>query len=191
MVRLTARARHLLVAVAVALAAAVVVPVGAPATPAHAKGQGTTPFGDISFWAEQMRACGLSGPQLAAMMLAPVYPETGAPGEQAPSPMTLSRWDDQARLYAFGDRGTPYRNAFWNPGVGMWQFDSAGSWNLNAATSISTWTSAAQAAHRCPSHRARPPCAATDTRCTRFVTVSPKGFAWRSSCWPGPSPSNS
>jgi hypothetical protein len=145
-VRLTARARHLLVAVAVALAAAVVVPVGAPATPAHAKGQGTTPFGDISFWAEQMRACGLSGPQLAAMMLAPVYPETGAPGEQAPSPMTLSRWDDQARLYAFGDRGTPYRNAFWNPGVGMWQFDSAGSWNLNAATSISTWTSAAQAA---------------------------------------------
>jgi hypothetical protein len=140
------RGRRLLVALLVALLAGTLVPVGAPAAPADARGQGTTPLGDIGFWAEQMKACGLTGPQLAAMMLAPTYPETGAPGTLAPSPMTLSRWDDQSGLYAFGNRATPYRNAFWHPGVGMWQFDSAGSWNLNAATAISTWTSAAQAA---------------------------------------------
>ncbi len=144
---MTGRVRRLLVAGALAvLAVGGVLPVGAPASPAGAKGQGAAPFGDVTFWAEQMKACGLTGPQLAALMLAPVYPETGAPGEQAPSPMTLSRWDAQSGLYAFGNTATPYRSAFWHPGVGMWQFDSAGGWNLNAATAVSTWTSAAQAA---------------------------------------------
>jgi len=46
--------------------------------------------------------------------------------------MTLSRWDtvdvnsDNENLYAFSDSDTDYRRAFWHPGVGMWQLDSAG-----------------------------------------------------------------
>lgn len=69
---------------------------------------------------------GLSQAQLAAAMLAPSWPETGAPDNLAPSPMTMSRWDDSPRLWAFGDPGTAFRRAFWHPGVGLWQFDSAG-----------------------------------------------------------------
>ncbi|MCX7621241.1 MAG: hypothetical protein N2037_10410, partial [Acidimicrobiales bacterium] len=66
-------------------------------------------------------------------------------GSNAPSPMTLSRWDTQSALYAFGTKGLADK-AFFHPGIGMWQFDSAGFWNLTAATAISSWTSAAQAA---------------------------------------------
>ncbi|OWY59389.1 hypothetical protein B7486_74830, partial [cyanobacterium TDX16] len=47
-----------------------------------------------------------------------------------------------AALYAFSNPSTSYRRAFWHPGVGMWQFDSAGggsSWGLaTAAQHIST-----------------------------------------------------
>lgn len=114
--------------------------------PADARGVGQTPLDDILFWADQKKACGLSRDQLAAMMLAPSYPETGASGTTAPSPMTLSRWDTQSALYAFGDKATPWQKAFFHPGVGMWQFDSAGGWNMTAANAISTWSSAQQAA---------------------------------------------
>jgi hypothetical protein len=107
---------------------------------------GRTPLDDILHWADQRKACGLTRDQLAALMIAPTYPETGASGTQAPSPMTLSRYDTQRSLWAFGDTATPWTKAFWYPGVGMWQFDSAGRWDLTAATAISTWTSAAQAA---------------------------------------------
>jgi hypothetical protein len=116
------------------------------AAPAEARGMGQRPLDDILYWADQSKACGLTRDQLAAMMIAPTYPETGASGEQAPSPMTLSRWDTQSSLWAFGNKSTPYQRAFWHPGVGMWQFDSAGGWNLTAATAISTGTSAQQAA---------------------------------------------
>jgi len=117
-----------------------------PEPAAAAKAQGSTPLADILYWAGQKAACGLTRDQLAAMMLAPIYPETGAPDGKAPSPMTLSRWDNQSTLYAFADAATPYRRAFWHPGVGMWQFDSAGGWNLTAATAISSYTAAQQAA---------------------------------------------
>jgi hypothetical protein len=93
-------------------------------------------------------ACGLTADRLAAMMLAPVFHETGAvntPGT-APSPMTLSRWDNQDGLYAFGSKSTAYPRAFWHPGVGMWQFDSAGGWNLTAAGAIDTRSSGSTAA---------------------------------------------
>jgi len=79
------------------------------------------------------------------MVLAPTYPETGASGSLAPSPMTLSRYDTAPGLYAFGDPSTPYHNAFWNPGVGAWQFDSAGGWDLTTAQEISTDSAASQA----------------------------------------------
>ena len=80
--------------------------------------------------------CGLDRYALAAMMMAPSFSESGAPVNQAPSPMTLSRWDTQPALWAFGDPGTAYQQAFWHPGIGLWQFDSAGFWDLTAADAI-------------------------------------------------------
>ena len=147
------RARVLGAAAVVAVVVLGVLPAGLPpavgaSTPASAQTRtmGRTPLDDILYWADQRKACGLSRDQLAALMIAPTYPETGASGTQAPSPMTLSRYDTQRNLWAFGDTATPWTKAFWYPGVGMWQFDSAGRWDLTAATAISTWTSAAQAA---------------------------------------------
>ena len=59
--------------------------------------------------------------------------------ETAPSPMTLSRWDEWSGrwsgsnnlnanygLYAFRDPNTPYKRAYWTPGVGIFQYDVAG-----------------------------------------------------------------
>jgi hypothetical protein len=138
------------VVVAAVVANVGMLPVDWPLTPdpepAAARGVGATPLDDILFWADQKKACGLSRDRLAAMMLAPTYPETGASGTAAPSPMTLSRWDTQSRLYAFDNRTTPWQKAFWHPGVGMWQFDSAGFWDLTGAGAISTFSSAQQAA---------------------------------------------
>ena len=107
---------------------------------------GTQPLVDVNYWAGQKADCGLTGPQLATIMLAPTYPETGASGTSAPSPMTLSRYDTQAGLYAFGNTATAYQNAFWHPGVGAFAFDSAGGWNLSTAQAIDTNTAAQQAA---------------------------------------------
>jgi hypothetical protein len=92
--------------------------------------------------------CGLGADRLAAMMVAPVFHETGAVNSRttSPSPMTLGRWDNQAGLYAFGNPATTLRRAFWHPGIGMWQFDSAGFWNMTAADKISSRSSADQAA---------------------------------------------
>jgi hypothetical protein len=132
--------------VVLALVLAVATAVGIAPHVAQARGMGNQPLDDIRFWAGQRKACGLGTDQLAAMMLTVVYPEAGAPGEQSPSPMTLSRYDTQSGLYAFGDKNTPWKRAFWHPGIGLWAFDSAGGWNLTAAGAISTWTSAEQAA---------------------------------------------
>ena len=99
-------------------------PAVAPA--AEAKTWGSDPLDEVYAAASAVDRCGLSKDAFVAAMLAPSWPETGAPDTLAPSPMTLSRWDNQSALYAFGDAGTPYRRAFWHPGVGLWQFDSAG-----------------------------------------------------------------
>jgi hypothetical protein len=40
--------------------------------------------------------------------------------------MTLSRYDTASGLYFEGNPNTAYQRAFFHPGVGMWQFDSAG-----------------------------------------------------------------
>lgn len=107
---------------------------------------GDDPLDAVLHWAAEERRCGLTTNKLAALMLAPTYPETGSPSGQAPSPMTLSRWDNQAGLHSFGTvAGQP--RAFWHPGVGMWQFDSAGlGAPLTAAQSIDTYVVAAQTA---------------------------------------------
>jgi hypothetical protein len=108
---------------------------------------GQQPLADVMAAASAQTKCGgLSTNALAAMMLAPTYPETGASGSLSPSPMTLSRYDTASGLYAFGNPSTAYHNDFWNPGVGAWQFDSAGGWNLSTAQEISTDTAAGQVA---------------------------------------------
>jgi hypothetical protein len=93
---------------------------------ASARTWGDDPLDEVFAAADSVDRCGLNRNQFVAAMLAPSWPETGASGDLSPSPMTLSRWDAQSALFAFGDSNTPYRRAFWHPGVGLWQFDSAG-----------------------------------------------------------------
>lgn len=126
----------------VLLAGTLLVTVGM-ARPASAQQYGQGPLDAVRAAAAANASCGLTADQLAAIMMTPTYPETGG---TVPSPMTLSRYDDNAALYAFGTRSTPYIRAFWSPGVGMWQFDSAGGWNLTAASAIDAVSSAQQAA---------------------------------------------
>ncbi|MEZ5134383.1 MAG: FxLYD domain-containing protein [Acidimicrobiales bacterium] len=119
--------------------------VGASGAGAASRTFGSSPRDDVLYWAERKRCGDLSRDALAAMMLTPTFTETGATGANAPGPMTLSRWDTQAALYAFGTKGLADK-AFFHPGIGMWQFDSAGFWPLTAATAINSYTSAEQAA---------------------------------------------
>lgn len=135
-----------LVFAAVGVAAGVGVSTAVPAA-AATRAYGSQPIDDVLYWARQNARCGLNPNKLAAMMVVPTLTESGAytTPNQAPSPMTLSRWDTQSALWAFGNKSTPYQRAFWHPGVGMWQFDSAGGWNFTAAGAISSWTSAKQA----------------------------------------------
>ena len=62
--------------------------------------------------------------------------------------MTLSRWDNvsvrssNSSLFAFGQTAGTYVNAFFSPGIGLWQFDSAGRWDLTAADAIDSVTAA-------------------------------------------------
>lgn len=101
---------------------------------------GSEPYADTLAAAQEQARCGLSQLQLAALMVAPSYPETGASWPSAPSPMTLSRWDNQDALYSFSSRATSFPRAFWHPGVGVWAFDSAGGWDLTGAEAMDTAT---------------------------------------------------
>ena len=93
--------------------------------------------------------CGLSSLELAVMMMVPTYFEAGGP---TPSPMALSRWDNlsvsstNANLFAFGQTTGAYVNAFFSPGIGLWQFDSAGGWDLTASDAIDAGTASNAAA---------------------------------------------
>ncbi len=113
---------------------------------AAARTTGDEPLDEILDAATANARCGLTRDRLAAIVLAPTFPETGAPVSRAPSPMTLSRWDNQSALYAFGDASTPYEEAFWHPGIGQWQFDEAGGWAMTAAERIDSRASALRAA---------------------------------------------
>ncbi len=87
------------------------------------------------------RSCALSNDALAALVMAPIFKEVSMAEtpQTAPSPMTLSRWDEWSGqrsgsnnldanygLYAFRDPNTPYKRAYWTPGVGIFQYDVAG-----------------------------------------------------------------
>jgi hypothetical protein len=91
------------------------------------------------------RSCTIGPLTLTALVLAPVFKESSAAttASTAPSPMTLSRYDEWSGiyptttatdtnrnanygLYAFRNPSTPYQRAYWHPGIGIWQYDSAG-----------------------------------------------------------------
>ncbi|GHD25480.1 hypothetical protein GCM10007147_22870 [Nocardiopsis kunsanensis] len=84
-------------------------------------------------------SCGISAKEATAMALAPVWPEIVTGTQATPSPMTLSRFDNQAGLYDPAGRD----GLFFNPGVGLWQMDSAGLGTDNTAGEAidSAWVS--------------------------------------------------
>lgn len=100
------------------------------------------PPGPLTFGAEALSAvedaaadaagsasCGISAEEATALSVAPIWPEI-VTGEMAtPSPMTLSRFDNQEGLYDPAGRD----GLFFNPGVGLWQMDSAGFGSNNTA----------------------------------------------------------
>ncbi|CAB4323123.1 MAG: hypothetical protein F2520_04335 [Actinobacteria bacterium] len=118
-----------------------------PSTSGRVQGEG--PLTSIWNASKEKAACGLTATQLSAMLIVPTSFESGT---KSPSPMTLSRWDNvnvwslNKNLFPFAATDGPYTGAFYSPGIGLWQFDSAGGWNLTAASAIDTDTSAMQAA---------------------------------------------
>jgi hypothetical protein len=87
------------------------------------------------------RSCALSDDGLTALVMAPIFKEVSMAEtpDAAPSPMTLSRYDEWSGrwsgsnnlnanfgLYAFRDPNTPFRRAYWTPGIGIFQYDVAG-----------------------------------------------------------------
>lgn len=87
------------------------------------------------------RGCPITDDGLTALVLAPVFKESSAAttASTAPAPMTLSRYDEWTGtyststnadanygLYAFRNPYTSYSKAYWHPGIGIWQYDSAG-----------------------------------------------------------------
>lgn len=79
--------------------------------------------------------CSVTRKAATAMVLAMTWPEV-APSGAAPSPMTLSRWDNQPTL---GDPRGRAPGLWFHPGIGMWQLDSAGlGTGLTAAEAMDT-----------------------------------------------------
>lgn len=111
--------------------------------PASAHHFGDTPKQDVIDQATSASRCtGLSASKLASMVLAPTWRETGS-GTQAPSPMTLGRWDMDSDLKSYAN--TP--RDFWHAGLGAWQLDAAGvGANMAAFQAVNTWTAAGKVA---------------------------------------------
>lgn len=91
--------------------------------------------------AQAARPCTISNDGVVALMVAPIFKESSAAtsASTSPSPMTLSRADEwngvradtsnrnaNYGLYENRDPYTPYQRAYWHPGIGIWQYDSAG-----------------------------------------------------------------
>ncbi|QUH04655.1 hypothetical protein HUO13_31260 [Saccharopolyspora erythraea] len=89
--------------------------------------------------AVEQAECQVSAEAATNLTLATTWPEVAGSGEP-PSPMTLSRYDDQASL---ADPEQRADGLFFNPGVGIWQLDSAGlGAKETAATAIDSVTAA-------------------------------------------------
>lgn len=117
---LKAGPRLLAFATAVAIMGNLVVVSGA-----SARDFGSAPLTTIKNEAGITRCTGLTKNELAAMMLAPTWDETGAGSSGAPSPMAMSRYDLDQDLYSFNTTATEVR-VYWHPGIGLWQLDDAG-----------------------------------------------------------------
>ncbi|MGH9112108.1 MAG: hypothetical protein ACRDZN_07420 [Acidimicrobiales bacterium] len=137
----------LVTAPATASPAAPTAPTAAAASAAPAAGV-TRYFGKGAFEGirravgETPRRCAITDNDLTAMVMAPVFKEVSMAEtpDAVPSPMTLSRYDEWTGvrsgssnlnanygLYAFWDPyGTPYKRAYWAPGIGVFQYDPAG-----------------------------------------------------------------
>ncbi|WP_152362038.1 hypothetical protein [Microlunatus speluncae] len=86
---------------------------------------GTEPLAAVRAAAEAAvpeAACEISVDAAVALSIAMTWPET-SPSGQAPSPMTLSRYDTQPTL---ADPEGRAEGLWFHPGIGMWQMDSAG-----------------------------------------------------------------
>jgi hypothetical protein len=131
-----------------ALAVAVLLLAGTSPSAVAAHSFGDDPLDDVLYHATNATRCaGLPAGQLAAMMLAPTWPETGA-GASAPSPMTLGRADIDPDLWSFGagTASSSTKRAFWHAGIGLWQLDDSGmaaSATAYAGFRISSWTASA------------------------------------------------
>ncbi|WP_406688924.1 hypothetical protein REH65_22055 [Saccharopolyspora sp. ID03-671] len=89
--------------------------------------------------------CSISTTAATYLTLSTTWPEV-SPSGASPSPMTLSRYDDQASL---ADPEQRAEGLFFNPGVGIWQLDSAGlGAKETAATAIDSSSAAAAMAPR-------------------------------------------
>lgn len=113
-----------------------------PAAAATPRYFGSGPWSAIATVASRATKCtGLTAAELRAMMVSPIFKESagGTTASSAPAPMTLSRYDEWTGvrsgntnananygLYAFRDPSTVYKRAYWHPGVGIWQYDTAG-----------------------------------------------------------------
>lgn len=86
---------------------------------------GAEPWADVSAAAADAAAnasCSIDEKYATALSVAMIWPEVSPSGE-APSPMTLSRYDTQPTL---GDPQGRANGLWFHPGIGMWQLDSAG-----------------------------------------------------------------
>lgn len=104
---------------------------------------GTEPYEAVQAAATEAvgsAGCSVSAEAAANLALAPTWPEVSPSGE-APSPMTMSRYDDQTSL---ADPEGRAEGLFFNPGVGIWQLDSAGLGGEETAATAIDSASAAQ-----------------------------------------------
>ncbi|MFC7340939.1 hypothetical protein [Saccharopolyspora griseoalba] len=107
---------------------------------------GTAPYAQVraaATAAAGSAACEVSPAEATDLTLSPTWPEV-APSGNAPSPMTLSRYDDQPSL---SDPKQRSEALYFNPGVGAWQLDSAGlGADITAAEAIDVSAAADQVA---------------------------------------------
>lgn len=117
------------------------VPMAAPGPRYIGKGPWDTIRG-LSASVPRPSGCSVSADDLTAMVFAPIFKESSAATSPSAvgSPMTLSRYDEWTSgvrngntnqnanygLYENRDPYTPYQRAYWHPGIGLWQYDSAG-----------------------------------------------------------------
>lgn len=113
--------------------------------------------------------CTISAEAATNLTLSTTWPEVAGSGE-APSPMTLSRYDDQTSL---ADPEQRAKGLFFNPGVGIWQLDSAG---LGADETAATAIDSVGAAKKMAPYMVGKYCAAINGGST---AASARAAAWK------------